>query len=804
MWFLCVVDFQVFAPSVPSVSAVESGWYMSCVLSWWLMVCEVCLFSAPACECDAAMSWWQTTGKGQQSLRPLLAWLWHFFWYVFLICFPRLSSYLCLEGGRGSMFQILGFPGDMFLTCTTKASSSSSSSSAAVEAADSLDDSSSVSGSETEFPDLFPEDVPSSEDEGCDRFADLVTAKPDHSYRGHTVHFWTLPYSAREDRKTAENSSPKQIMRVYKQVCGTCLEYYAIFKEYHAASSKEWERKPHFHICLKLNRRVKWIRIAQALRRNSIYAHLSLPTRFLCFWRVIAYCYVPSCRKPLSELDPDPLFSSKFPIDQLEKKCKGKSKSHLRPWDFYQIIRKIPSIQTYADCVTWAQEQQRKGAPQYMEFMARQGSKMGPLFTSWRQLMVGRCTLKSLREDRLAMWNEALASPCVCPTPDRLQNGLDDLLSFHEKDGERFSFLVQRMIRIGTALKSGNLLVYGASNAGKTCLTRPLLSIFKHKAFVRPNRNDTFPLQGLENYLVACWQDRRHTLSPIGWDTILLLLEGESVQAAVKGGASVTVETPPPFIITAQEKIIPLSSKGVPDQAEAEAFQNRFCLRWHLRKALPKSQQDPQMKLAMRCGSCYSKWIDRNAAAYKLRAPDMEEQVIEMERAIQGEPAQLEQPARLPIEVSAAEAPVLTDHPASSSDRNSALPFFSSQTMWQQWTWQRPWLARRSILQLQQIWNALWPRVETWMFRKLSLGPQMDRRLWSLKPTLDMVGQKWHLFSRDAVNRTLCCQMIENWAVQPDVNEFTPVCCIHWERAMPSDIPLAYSHVFWIVDDVGN
>lgn len=574
------------------------------------------------------------------------------------------------------MFQILGFPGDMFLTCTTKASSSSSSSSAAVEAADSLDDSSSVSGSETEFPDLFPEDVPSSEDEGCDRFADLVAAKPDHSYRGHTVHFWTLPYSAREDRKTAENSSPKQIMRVYKQVYGTCLEYYAIFKEYHAASSKEWERKPHFHICLKLNRRVKWIRIAQALRRNSIYAHLSLPTRFLCFWRVIAYCYVPSCRKPLSELDPDPLFSSKFPIDQLEKKCKGKSKSHLRPWDFYQIIRKIPSIQTYADCVTWAQEQQRKGAPQYMEFMARQGSKMGPLFTSWRQLMVGRCTLKSLREDRLAMWNEALASPCVCPTPDRLQNGLDDLLSFHEKDGERFSFLVQRMIRIGTALKSGNLLVYGASNAGKTCLTRPLLSIFKHKAFVRPNRNDTFPLQGLENYLVACWQDWRHTLSPIGWDTILLLLEGESVQAAVKGGASVTVETPPPFIITAQEKIIPLSSKGVPDQAEAEAFQNRFCLRWHLRKALPKSQQDPQMKLAMRCGSCYSKWIDRNAAAYKLRAPDMEEQVIEMERAIQGEPAQLEQPARLPIEVSAAEAPVLADHPASSSDRNSALPFF--------------------------------------------------------------------------------------------------------------------------------
>ena len=49
--------------------------------------------------------------------------------------------------------------------------------------------------------------------------------------------------------------------------------------------------------------------------------------------------------------------------------------------------------------------------------------------------------------------------------------------------------------------------------------------------------------------------------------------------------------------------------------------------------------------------------------------------------------------------------------------------------------------------------KALWLRVETWMFRKLSLGPQMDRLLWSLKPTVDLVGQKWHLCSKDAVNR---------------------------------------------------
>ena len=283
--------------------------------------------------------------------------------------------------------------------------------------------------------------------------------------------------------------------------------------------------------------------------------------------------------------------------------------------------------------------------------------------------MAGKHTRKSLREERLSMWQDALASPCVCPSPDRLQRGLDDLLAFHEKDGERFAFMVQRMIRIGTSLKSGNLLIYGASNAGKTCLTRPLLSIFKHRAFVRPNRNDSFALQGLENYLVACWQDWRHSLSPIAWDTILLMLEGECVQAAVKGGAPVIVETPPPFVITAQEKIVPLTSKGVPDRAEADAFTNRFCLRWRLKNALPKSLQDEQMKLACRCGSCFAKWVERNAAAYKVRAPDMEEQVVQMERAIQ-----CSQPASAVLEEASSAIPPVNPLHLDDVVANEAVP----------------------------------------------------------------------------------------------------------------------------------
>ena len=117
---------------------------------------------------------------------------------------------------------------------------------------------------------------------------------------------------------------------------------------------------------------------------------------------------------------------------------------------------------------------------------------------------------------------------------------------------------------IGAVGHCGQELLYGESNAGKTGLTRPLIHIFGDRTFLRPNRGDTFPLQGLEQHLVGVWQDWRLATSPIPWDTLLLLLEGESVSAAVKGGAPVIVHHPPPFIITSQGKVVPKTAKGEP------------------------------------------------------------------------------------------------------------------------------------------------------------------------------------------------------------------------------------------------
>jgi len=163
-------------------------------------------------------------------------------------------------------------------------------------------------------------------------------------------------------------------------------------------------------------------------------------------------------------------------------------------------------------------------------------------------------------------------------------------------------------------------------------------AIFGEKAFLRPNKGDTFPLEGLGSKLIAVWQDWRLDLTPVPWDTLLLLLEGESVPAAAKGLPAEIVHNPPPFVITTQFKVEPRDQRGVPDERERLAFKNRFGLRWHLRGSIPKEHQDPTIKLCYQCRGCYARWVERNEAEYLSRDDEAisegEKQTAEIEAAL--------------------------------------------------------------------------------------------------------------------------------------------------------------------------
>ena len=498
---------------------------------------------------------------------------------------------------------------------STSSSSSSSTSSSSEGQADSCASSSSASEVSDEEP-LFSDEEhmceDGDEDGRVDLFRDAKSAIRQHKYTGTTVHFWTIPHSDKPNRlvpATAEHGK-KTLARVLKSVYGSTLEYYAIAAEKHSNSKRPWERNLHWHAALRLNRRCKWKLIAKKMRNEGIYGHLSVPHNNADYWRIVRYIVAPSLKKPQRELDPDVYLSSSFPVVELESKMRKFCNVSLRPTDFYQALRQLPNITSYQDLVMWCRDQTKKGNGKFESFLARQGSKMPGLFAAWQTLIASPLTDHAQRDQRLAIWNQALQTHCCCVTDQRLTLALDQMMDFHGKCAGRFSFAIQRLVRLGTSLKDANVLIWGASNAGKTALTRPLISIFADKTFLRPSKGDTFCLQGLETKLIAVWQDWRMNTTPISWDNLLLCLEGESVMCAVKGSASVMCHHPPPFVITTQTRI------ECKEAEERHAFLNRFFLRWELRHPLPREMKDAQLKLCYKCVGCYSRWVEKHAATY--------------------------------------------------------------------------------------------------------------------------------------------------------------------------------------------
>ena len=454
-----------------------------------------------------------------------------------------------------------------------------------------------------------------------------------HRFDGSTVHFWTFPHSDHPDVHSATEKSKKFLGKQLKEVYGETLSHYCIVAEKHATSSRQWERTYHWHALLKLSRRVKWRLVASKLRGLGLRGHLSFPQLHADYFRVLRYLLVPSLKKGQGELDDNPYFSSKFPLEVLDTRMKKFFQATFRPSDMYQIVKKH-GFTSFTELCDWAKLQSKRGNKNYELFLARQGPKMRPLFDSWKQLLSDPPTARSQRVQRLQLFHSAAASPCSCVTPNRLRDALRALLLHHNKDEGRWAFGVMRLLHLGTSAKNANMLLYGESNSGKTGLTRPLIHIFEDACFLRPNAGDSFPLQGLENYLISVWQDFRVATSPVPWDSLLLALEGESVTAAVKGAAPVIVHFPPPFVVTSQSKIVPRTKRGEPDEAERLAWNNRFGLRWHFRLPIPQDQRDSRLKLCYGCKGCYARWVNDSYSRYIEENPGIDEELKEFATAL--------------------------------------------------------------------------------------------------------------------------------------------------------------------------
>ena len=96
-----------------------------------------------------------------------------------------------------------------------------------------------------------------------------------------------------------------QIVRSAYEACGKTIMRMSVFKERHPNSKSDQEQSWHYHVVVQTTQMSRWKQIADHMRQEGnafMSASTSSVGRGSC-WTASAYCYVPTAKKPLSELD---------------------------------------------------------------------------------------------------------------------------------------------------------------------------------------------------------------------------------------------------------------------------------------------------------------------------------------------------------------------------------------------------------------------------------------------------------------------------------------------------------------------
>jgi hypothetical protein len=129
----------------------------------------------------------------------------------------------------------------------------------------------------------------------------------------------------------------------------------AVFRECHPSSKSELEKKWHFHVVVETTSRARWRAVAAELRGRGFPANCStLGMGRSTYWTGFAYCYVPSAKKPLSDLDTEHLTSAGHPDLPRRLQVSRKPPRRLKPGDlaktvYEQGIRSMEQMHVYAN-----------------------------------------------------------------------------------------------------------------------------------------------------------------------------------------------------------------------------------------------------------------------------------------------------------------------------------------------------------------------------------------------------------------------------------------------------------------------
>ena len=358
----------------------------------------------------------------------------------------------------------------------------------------------------------------------------------------------------------------------------------------------------HYHIALLADRCFRFTPFKrQLLRANGLASHWSCSHDG--YASCVAYCYLPSPKKPMDELDPDPWLwaannadhpplaeASRAPVtskawaklrerDRLQRHADGKTDKRFREVDIWPIVVE-QSIHPGPDCgerlMAYAK---RCGGPMMVDFCFHNWDRLPAIVEkSWRVQNV---------EDFVAFQGKTRwhllehARTCACTCDGAWAGYAQTILQQNDIPAATWCQAMTTALQEGRA--KGSLVCHAGlhGNEGKSFLLRPLLKVFGPEGvFVAPPARSSFPLMGLERARLALLDDWRFNEEIIPYALQLLWFEGApfiiSRPQNQFSGHLRYAKDDPVFITTLQSDLTELKGKKFLQQGDVEMMLKRL------------------------------------------------------------------------------------------------------------------------------------------------------------------------------------------------------------------------------------
>ena len=397
------------------------------------------------------------------------------------------------------------------------------------------------------------------------------------------------------------------VVEAFQEAGLATVVQWVVSQELHAKSDTTDSDK-HYHMALKLSKRMRWARIRQYLE-SCQEIRVNFSDRHNTYYSAYKYVTKEDEEYLLSENHPElrdpPVTENAIAANKKKgKKCKKTKKREKRysTYDVVEIIRKN-NINNRLELINFAMTQKEHGKYQLAEFIANRGPKVvNEALELAKEFDEAPKTLARLQKTRTELLMDSYTSQCVADCNEQWLECALDVIKRNELGLSTFCNAVYNALEAGRG-KYRNVYICGPANTGKTFLLSPLKMIYR--SFVNP-ATGTFAWVGAEQAEVVILNDFRWHPSIIAWSDFLQLLEGDIVHLpAPKSFSSKDIEfsKDTPFFATSDAPLV-LIKGGSIDQANSEMMSCRWRF-FHLWRQIP---QEDQKRLSP-CPRCFAKFI---------------------------------------------------------------------------------------------------------------------------------------------------------------------------------------------------